>query len=109
MGTEKERCLVRRNSTLNTQLSRIQIHCKSLGQENNKLKNKMELEFEKPFDLREKEKTRLKEVQKLKRKNQELATITRKLEEKVKSLEKKTKESPATERRNKLVAKQREK
>lgn len=100
---------MRRNSCLNTQLSRLQIHCKTLNSENNTLKNKMELELERPLEQREKDRQRQREMQLLKRKNTELASITRKLEEKVKNLEKKTKESPATERRNLLLARQREK
>ncbi|XP_069188528.1 RIMS-binding protein 3 isoform X14 [Procambarus clarkii] len=107
--TEKERCLVRRNSSLNTQLSRLQIHCKTLSSENSTLKNKMEVELERPLELKEKDRHRQREMQLLKKKNTELASITRKLEEKVKSLEKKTKESPATERRNLMQARQREK
>nr|XP_053651966.1 histone-lysine N-methyltransferase, H3 lysine-79 specific-like [Cherax quadricarinatus] len=69
----------------------------------------MELELERPLEQREKDRQRQREMQLLKRKNTELASITRKLEEKVKNLEKKTKESPATERRNLLLARQREK
>ncbi|XP_042871036.1 uncharacterized protein LOC122252571 [Penaeus japonicus] len=107
--SEKERCLVRRNSSLNTQLSRLQLHVKSLSCENNTLKNKMEVELERPLEFREKERHRQREVQVLKKKNTELATITRKLEEKVRSLEKKTKESPSTERRNNFLARQKEK
>ncbi|XP_063587934.1 microtubule-associated protein futsch-like isoform X3 [Penaeus indicus] len=107
--TEKERCLVRRNSSLNTQLSRLQLHVKTLSCENNSLKNKMEVELERPLEFREKERHRQREVQVLKKKNSELATITRKLEEKVRSLEKKTKESPSTERRNNFLARQKEK
>ena len=48
----------------------------------------MELELERPLELRDKERTRKIELQRLKKKNHELATITRKLEEKVKTLEK---------------------
>lgn len=107
--SERERCLVRRNSSLNTQLSRLQIHLKSLSSENDTLKNKMEIEVEAPLHVRERSRKKEREVQLLKKKNSELANITRKLEEKVKSLEKKTKESPATERRNLLAARQREK
>ncbi|XP_037796181.1 uncharacterized protein LOC119591500 [Penaeus monodon] len=107
--TEKERCLVRRNSSLNTQLSRLQLHVKTLSCENNSLKNKMEVELERPLEFREKERHRQREVQVLKKKNSELATITRKLEEKVRSLEKKTKESPSAERRNNYLARQKEK
>lgn len=48
----------------------------------------MEVELEAPLHVRERTRKKEREVQLLKRKNTELATITRKLEEKVKSLEK---------------------
>lgn len=48
----------------------------------------MEVELERPLELKEKDRHRQREMQLLKKKNTELASITRKLEEKVKSLEK---------------------
>ena len=48
----------------------------------------MDAELEKPLAIRAKAAERLRETQLLKKKNQELTNMTRKLEEKVKTLEK---------------------
>ncbi|KAB7495453.1 hypothetical protein Anas_02130 [Armadillidium nasatum] len=69
----------------------------------------MDVELDRPGDRIEMEKERQKQLHQLKKKNYELSNITRKLEEKVKNLEKKTKESPSPDRHSIFLMKQREK
>ncbi|RXG57664.1 hypothetical protein Avbf_15690, partial [Armadillidium vulgare] len=69
----------------------------------------MDVELDRPGERIEMEKERQKQLHQLKKKNYELSNITRKLEEKVKNLEKKTKESPSPDRHSIFLMKQREK
>ncbi|XP_037077476.1 janus kinase and microtubule-interacting protein 1-like isoform X2 [Pollicipes pollicipes] len=85
--TDRERGLVRRASQLGSQVSQLQVRCRNLKLDNNELRTAIDTELDVPLAVRTKAAETKREAQLLKKKNQELLSMTRKLEEKVKKLE----------------------
>ncbi|XP_046456234.1 uncharacterized protein LOC124203590 isoform X6 [Daphnia pulex] len=108
--SERERGLLQRANSLNIHISQLQRNQRILSSENEQLKRQMEMERERPAGQLQRERERQQELQLLRRKNAELAMQTKKLEEKVRSLEKKSKELPAIngERTQQVVTMSRE-
>ncbi|XP_045028907.1 uncharacterized protein LOC116921277 isoform X4 [Daphnia magna] len=93
--SERERGLLQRANSLNIHVSQLQRQQRILSSENEQLKRQMEMERERPAGQLQRERERQQELQLLRKKNAELAIQTKKLEEKVRSLEKKSKELPS--------------
>ncbi|XP_018019910.1 GRIP and coiled-coil domain-containing protein 2 [Hyalella azteca] len=89
--TPKEVTLVRQKTSLSCRVSQLQTQCRDLDDQNTALR-KMELSCERSVD-----RTRQQELLKLKRKNTELASMTKQLEDKVRNLEKKSQLLPTVD------------